>query len=71
MAPSEANINSLQNKIWCVISPEDNTGNNTLKNDYAICINDIIKLGRVKYAVNEINMKSEEMEVDVDINSKI
>jgi hypothetical protein len=67
MAPSETNINALQNKIWCVISPEEQ-GN--VKNDYAICLNDIIKLGRVKYAVNEINLKTEEMDVDIDIDNQ-
>lgn len=66
LKPSEENINLLQNKIWYVLPTEENVANNLnnsnsnsnnsnqLNEDYCINLNDIVKLGRVKYAVNEI-----------------
>lgn len=71
--PSEKNINDLMNKNWYVIKHDDvSSQNNTFVNtneDYHICLNDIVKLGRVKYAANEINiMKVGDMDVDTDMN---
>jgi hypothetical protein len=77
--PSEKNINELQNKIWYVIKHDDNTGNNAnnqivnnRNEDYYVNLNDILKLGRVKYAANEIviNKSSDAMEVDQEVDQK-
>lgn len=61
MLATEKNINELQNKMWYVIKHEDqNSAINSnqqlvnTNNDYFINRDDIIKLGRVKYATNEI-----------------
>ncbi len=65
LKPSEENINLLQNKIWYVLPSDENTANNLNNSnnnynvsqsneDYYINLNDIIKLGRVKYSVNEV-----------------
>lgn len=63
MLATEKNINELQNKMWYVIKHEDqnnaiNSNTNqqifNTNNDYFINKDDIIKLGRVKYATNEI-----------------
>jgi hypothetical protein len=75
MAPTEKNINELQNKIWYVIKHDDNSNStsNVIINtneDYSICMNDIIKLGRVKYAANEINIKKfGDMDIDTSIDN--
>ena len=68
MQPSEKNTNELQNKMWYVIKHEDqnsaiNSNSNqqliNTNNDYFINRDDIIKLGRVKYATNEIHFSEE------------
>ncbi len=65
MHPNEKNINDLQNKMWYVIKHDevnDNANNQlvfTINNDYFINADDIIKLGRVKYAINEIHFCDE------------
>lgn len=66
---SEESINSLTNKIWYVVpslSDSDNKYlNATRKNiPYKVKNNDVIKLGRVKYCVNEIhnNSKSDKLQ---------
>jgi hypothetical protein len=77
MLASEKNINELQNKMWYVIKHEENTAINSNSNqqlintncDYFINRDDIIKLGRVKYATNEIFFldgvnKGEPMQID-------
>lgn len=80
MLASEKNINELQNKMWYVIKHEDqncaiNTNTNqqifNTNNDYFINRDDIIKLGRVKYATNEIyfndgntNNENDAMQID-------
>ena len=78
--PTEKNINELQNKIWYVIKHDDSSTNNpnnqTVNNrneDYYICLNDIVKLGRVKYAANEIVIikGQDEMDVDLEVDQKI
>jgi len=80
MLASEKNINELQNKMWYVIKHEDqnsaiNTNSNqqliNTNNDYYINKDDIIKLGRVKYATNEIHFiegvnEGEPMQIDQD-----
>ncbi len=70
MNATEQNINDLQNKIWYVIKQEDSNGSNGTNppvstNDvYDIKINDIIKLGRVKYAITEINLNGVLQSID-------
>src|SRR5689334_7494641 len=75
MEPTGKNINDLQNKIWYIIKHDEDTGGNhnpqnliNTNEDYHICLNDIVKLGRVKYAANEIfiTKKNDLMEVDSD-----
>jgi len=66
MRADEENINVLQNKIWYVIKGEDlNTNQNSQQtnqiikneNDFAeLKLNDIIKLGRVKYVITEVKL---------------
>ena len=64
--PTEKNINDLSNKIWYVLKNDPNLSNNsnqTITNtndDYYLCKNDVMKLGRVKYSLNEINIPSKE-----------
>lgn len=61
MQPTEKNITDLSNKIWYVLKCDEATQNatnqivNNTNEDYYLCKNDIIKLGRVKYALNEIH----------------
>ena len=68
--PTEKNINDLSNKIWYVLNndPEkSNNSNQTIVNkndDYYLCKNDVIKLGRVKYSLNEINIPSRQNNID-------
>lgn len=63
MMPTEKNIIDISNKIWYILNYNDspNTStNHTCKNtndDYYLKKNDIIKLGRVKYFLNEINLQ--------------
>ena len=75
MEPSEKNITDLSNKIWYVLKHDDSqnsatnqTVNNT-NDDYYLCKNDLIKLGRVKYALNEIHIP-DRMDI-IDIPSTI
>lgn len=69
--PTEKNINDLSNKIWYVLKPDPNHPNqsnqviNNGNDDYFLCKNDIIKLGRVKYALNEIHIPSHQDIIDV------
>ena len=73
--PTEKNINDLSNKIWYVLKNDpnqSNQSNQTITNtndDYYLCKNDVIKLGRVKYSLNEINIPSKHNNIDVAIPS--
>jgi hypothetical protein len=78
MLPDEENINDLQNKIWYVIKQEDLNGggtNNTTSqsnNDtYDIKINDVIKLGRVKYVITEMKLKNQLLTVEKDVANPV
>jgi hypothetical protein len=71
MQATENNINDMQNKIWYVIKQEDSTigsanpSTSSNFNDlYDIKINDIIKLGRVKYAITEIKLNDSLYTID-------
>ena len=74
--PTEKNINDLSNKLWYILkadSSHTNNSNQTITNtndDYYLCKNDIIKLGRVKYALNEVHVPSHMDSIDVVNNSK-
>ena len=72
--PTEKNINDLSNKIWYVLNndPSNNNSNQNqnivIKNDeYYLCKNDVIKLGRVKYSLNEINIPSRQNNIDISL----
>ena len=61
--PTENNVSYLNNKIWYIINNEPNLNNQITNNhfhiinkDYYITKNDIIKLGRVKYIINDVNI---------------
>ena len=64
------NLSNLDNKIWYIVNQEqmENTQiNNQFQNinkDYYISKNDIIKLGRVKYLVNEVNISIDQEKKD-------
>jgi hypothetical protein len=72
LLPTESNINSLQNKYWLPvksenISPSCNVSQDRAYNHYPILqVNDIIKLGRVKYTVTELALSREENAMDID-----
>lgn len=69
--PTEQNINELSNKIWYVLRCDpthSNQSNQTIVNtndDYYLCKSDVVKLGRVKYSLNEINIPSRENNIDL------
>ena len=73
--PTEKNINDLSNKIWYVLKNDpnqSNQSNQTITNtndDYYLCKNDVIKLGRVKYSLNEINIPSKHNNIDLAVPS--
>jgi hypothetical protein len=80
MQATEININNMQNKIWYVIKQEDNLNNNNTGNNstsvnsnelYDIKINDVIKLGRVKYAISEINLNGNLESIDKDVKKPV
>jgi hypothetical protein len=74
MVPTEENINDLQNKIWYVIKQEDGASTNASSstNDvYDIKINDIIKLGRVKYAITEIRIGESTQTIDKNVEKTV
>ena len=73
--PTEKNITELSNKIWYVLENDPNQSNQScqfIKNtndDYFLCKNDVIKLGRVKYSLNEINIPSRQNNIDIILPS--
>jgi hypothetical protein len=81
MDPAEDNISELQNKIWYVIRPEDanpgssgNTNNmvsQSINDTYDIKINDIIKLGRVKYVITEIKLEDKLLTLEKDVTNPV
>jgi len=75
MNPNEENINSLQNKIWYIIKSEELSNNSANQqqtqqqivneNGFAeLKLNDIVKLGRVKYAITEIKINGVKASID-------
>ena len=69
--PNQKNINELSNKIWYILKNDpikSNNSNQVITNtndDYYLCKNDVIKLGRVKYSLNEINIPSRHNNIDI------
>ena len=57
MKLTEENIKYLDKKLWYVLKSDDIDKKN-VNNDYYLCENDIIKLGCLKYAVQEINLQT-------------
>ena len=56
---TEVNFEYLNNKIWYVIKTINEDNQNEIKEsneDYSLNENDIIKLGRLKYAIQKINI---------------
>ncbi len=72
---NEKNIQNLQNKIWYVLPNEIEKNENVqsnlkiknTNNNYYLCKNDIIKLGRVKYAINEIHIPKRKNNIDIEL----
>ncbi|MCQ2817274.1 MAG: E3 ubiquitin-protein ligase MARCH [archaeon] len=70
MQPTEKNIVDLSNKIWFVIKCDEMASSNSAQTvtntneDYYLCKNDIIKLGRVKYALNQIHIPDKNDAID-------
>ena len=70
LQPTEKNINDLSNKIWYVLKNDPIKSNNSTQtitntnDDYYLCKNDVIKLGRVKYSLNEINIPLNQNNID-------
>ncbi len=68
--PTQKNINELSNKIWYILKNDPIKSNNSnqviinTNDDYYLCKNDVIKLGRVKYSLNEINIPSRQNNID-------
>ena len=74
MAASEQNINDMQNKIWYVVKQEDGANANITYSSnyiYDIKINDIIKLGRVKYAITEMKLNNSLLTIDKDVENPV
>jgi hypothetical protein len=79
MLPTESNINDLQNKIWYVIKQEDSGIQNPTNNSIPICsndiydikINDIVKLGRVKYVVTEMKLDNNVVSIERDVENPV
>ena len=69
--PNQKNINELSNKIWYILKNDPIKSNNSnqviinTNDDYYLCKNDVIKLGRVKYSLNEINIPSRHNNIDI------
>mgnify|MGYP002624905667 CR=1 FL=1 len=72
LKPTESNISKLNNKIWYKVNYEQkvNFENKNINKDYYLSKNDIIKLGRVKYILNEVNFISGENKDNLIIPSE-
>ena len=71
LKPTEKNISYLNNKIWYKVNTDQNVNfeNKYMNKDYYLSKNDIIKLGRVKYILNEVNFISGEQKENLIIPS--
>ena len=70
LVPTEKNISNLNNKIWYIVNQENiqntqvNNHFHNINKNYYISKNDIIKLGRVKYIINEVNITATQKKRD-------
>lgn len=75
MNPTEINISDLQNKIWYVIKHDENSqeNSNSIQSNgmHEIKLNEIIKLGRVKYAITEIKLDQNTQTIDKNIEKPV
>ena len=69
MLPNITNINSLDNKLWYIF--KNNYNENFTKNFELspLQVGDIIKFGRVKYVINEININN--INTNYDTNNEL
>ena len=78
LEPTEKNISCLNNKLWYIVNSDPTLSSqistnhfHSINKDYYITKNDIIKLGRVKYIVSEINIiNGEEKKEDLNLPEK-
>ena len=56
---TEENIEYLNNKLWYILK-SDSLDHEINNDDYYLCENDIIKLGSLKYAVQEIHIEQKD-----------
>ena len=66
---NNTNIELINKYIWYVINSEDSSFNKN--EDYYLSVNDIIKLGKVKYIVKEIYIKNNLKKINEDKKPKI
>lgn len=77
MLPTEENISELQNKIWYIINPEHSQPENNqnpsiqIENEsFELKLNDIMKLGRVKYVITDLSLNGVASSIeDTDSNA--
>jgi hypothetical protein len=63
---TETNFLYINTKMWLVIKKEGEDEDKNCNEDYYINLNDILKFGRVKYAVQKIYLKKEENSINAD-----
>ena len=66
---TEDNVNNLNNKIWYVLDPS-NPNIKSEKENYFLCVNDIIKMGNIKLIVQKIYIKLLEQLKDKEMKEK-
>lgn len=73
--PTEENINKISSKMWYILKSDPIRSNQSVQNinntndDYYLCNNDIIKFGRVKLLINEINIPSRQNNIDFSLEN--
>ena len=66
---NKENLNYLNNKIWYVIKPDNAKEDDNCNEEYSLSENDIIKFGKVKFAVQKIHFENENYEPASPINN--
>ena len=66
---NKENLNYLNNKIWYVIKPDNAKEDDNCNEEYSLSENDIIKFGKVKFAVQKIHFGNENCEPASPINN--
>ena len=73
--PTEENINKINNKMWYILRSDSNRSNESVQNinntndDYYLCNNDIIRFGRVKLLISEINIPSRQNNIGFSLQN--